>query len=229
MVQALSLRFSARIPSGSLAAICDDIADVLLALDDGGAVMDASTTLRLPQHTVARWIGQRAPDIATPDSTGKLRRMLDEPAPAPETQPWRHVNLQAADGSSVPLLMRIYRLDGAGPLRAVLFGRDLSPLQDASDRFQRSQHSIVRHYEDHLRDVTADCRRQVESSDIGRAARQVGHMPVDRIVANVARRLRWLCAQEALSRHGGDRPRAAAQMGLADAELDRIIAEGPGD
>lgn len=225
-----SLMFSARLSRGNLAAICDDVADLLLGIDARGVVVDASTTLRLPQHTVASWIGRQAVSIAMPDSAEKFQRMLTTPPVTDaETPAWRHVNLRNSDGSFLPILARIYPLSGRGPIRTVIFGRDLSPMQDASDRFIRSQQDLVRHYEDHVRSISADCRRRIEASDVGTAAKKIGGTSVDQIVASFARRLRWHCAQEALTRHNGDCERAALDMGIADEALDIILADGPGD
>lgn len=203
-----SIHLCDRLDRQELADICTGSADLILSLSDDGRIEDASTTLVLPRCTVAGWIGRRITEIASPESVEKLQHLLTLGVAA-EAPLWRHANLLASDGSTVPLLVRF-----TGPL---LLARDLMPLHEAAARFQREQMELIRHYEDRLAAVEAACRNLREALAEKHGADKV-----------VAKRVTWQSARDALRAAQADHDRAAALVGLTVADFDRILAAGPG-
>ncbi|MDO9707451.1 transcriptional regulator PpsR [Paracraurococcus lichenis] len=121
-------------------------ADVAIIVDAAGAVRDvAFNSESLAQELAGQeaWLGRPWPETVAPDSRAKVESLLQE-AGGTGARPWRHVNLLAARGSSVPILFSAVRLGDGG--RAIAFGRDLRQLSALQQRLLEAQQSLDRDY-----------------------------------------------------------------------------------
>lgn len=121
-------------------------ADATLVVDGAGMIRDmafGNADLAAALGGRSAWIGRSLADAVAEDSRPKVADMLAEAA-AHDVPRWRHLNLRAADGSTIPLLCAANQLQGSE--RIVVFGRDLRLLASLQQRLVEAQQAMEREY-----------------------------------------------------------------------------------
>ncbi|HEV7457730.1 MAG TPA: transcriptional regulator PpsR [Roseococcus sp.] len=121
-------------------------ADATLVMDGAGVIRDmafGNADLAAALGGRKAWLGRVLADAVAEDSRSKVHDMLGE-ASAQDMPRWRHLNLRAADGASLPLLCAANRLPGTD--RVVLFARDLRLLASLQQRLVEAQQAMEREY-----------------------------------------------------------------------------------
>jgi transcriptional regulator PpsR len=130
----------------AVAALVSAAADIALVLDAGGTVLDvACNTDEIAREVgdAGAWRGRPWADIVALDSKAKTAEML-RAAEAGQAPAWRHLNLIAPRGGTLPVLFSTVRVGAAG--RSVAFGRDLRPIASLQQRLVDAQSSLERDY-----------------------------------------------------------------------------------
>lgn len=225
MGRAAARHYSERLDRADLRRLMDGMADLIIEVDDQGAVIDLSGSDAIGSE---RWVGRAFVDMVSPDSAEKARDLLSARALAEGEGPWgaaRHVNLIGAKGEGLPFLLRLFTLGGAGPAVRLLIGHDLAPESRMQRQFEAAQQVMIRDYETRLLRLQESYQRDLRASNIAEAAGRVGISPLEQILAAFAKRLRRQCALEAIAKAGDDYRAAADILGISMPELDAILSE----
>jgi hypothetical protein len=225
MGRAEARHYSERLDRADLRRLMDGMADLIIEVDDQGAVVDLSGSDIIG---AAPWVGLAFTDVVSPDSLEKARDLLSIRGQSDGEGPWgtaRHVNLIGAKGEGRPFLMRLFTLRGGGPAVRLLIGHDLAPESRMQRQFEAAQQVMIRDYETRLLRLQESYQRDLRASTIAEAAGRVGMSPLEQILAAFAKRLRRQCALEAIAKTGDDYRAAAAVLGISMPELDAILSE----
>ena len=138
--------------AASAAALISVISDITLVMDAAGVIQDLSfqnEDLVRDLEGGEAWIGRPVAGTVTLDSRPKIEALLRDALGNADTR-WRHINHQARDGRSVPVLYCCVQLGADG--RQVAFGRDLRAMSALQQRLVNAQQSMERDYS-RLRDI----------------------------------------------------------------------------
>jgi len=224
MGRAAARHYSERLDRADLRRLLEGSVDLIIELDERGIVVDLSEASGLVDPG---WIGKEFITLVSADS---LEKAQDLTGPDMMTEPgvagahMRHVNLIGEKGQSLPFLLRLFRLEGAGQAVRLLVGRDLAPQARIQRQFEATQQVMIRDYEARLVRMRDSYQRDLRASSIVEAAGRIGASPLEQILAAFTQRLRRQCAQEALARSGEDYRAAANLLGVTEAELDSILS-----
>jgi len=198
------------------------VADVIITLDDNYVVVGVTDPMNLDNLTIWKWAGRKIVDVVAPDSASKMSRLLREETPGGAVSPrWRHINFLDAAGGNLPLLVKYFYLPAGASTTRLLVGRDLRPMEEAQQRFQKALAELgpgpARPPQGETYDPAADF------DDL------FGRKAFDEIVTEAREILERTFFAEALRRANGDSAAAAMLLGLEEADfLRRLRKEGEG-
>ena len=130
--------------AATAASLLTVAADVVLALDRGGAVRDAAFgSDELAAEWQAGWLGRPWVETVTVESRPKVETLLREAAAGGPPR-WRHVNHPVPRGPDLPILYATVALGREG--RVVAVGRDLRATAALQQRLVEAQQAMERDY-----------------------------------------------------------------------------------
>lgn len=118
-------------------------ADLALALDRDGVILDLACNSELERLGCGRWLGRAWIDTVTVESRPKIEALRREPIDRPAAR-WRQVNHPLAEEADLPMLYTVVRLRRDG--RAVAIGRDLRSIATLQRRLVDAQQAMERDY-----------------------------------------------------------------------------------
>lgn len=135
----------------ALSSLSQELAQTFVSIaSDIALVMDADGTIRnvalsnTPLTSQAdHWVGKPWADTVTPDTRGKIERLLQEVSSSGVSRR-SEVNHTSASGAGIPVSYAAIRLGNTGPVLAV--GRDLRAIAAIQQRFVESQQELERDY-----------------------------------------------------------------------------------
>lgn len=214
-------------------------ADMVLTIDAHDVVADVSVTHGSDQVLAELWTGQSVASIVSPESLGKLARLLKTDAGEIDSEGvWQHVNLVRSADKTVPLLMIFARLPAQSGLSGLIIARDLRPTVELSERFRRATREMERRYEE-LAEHDEAVRHQparFDDAEFGKQAagrigssllinvmERVHESPMDDIIDETVRIIERLCISEALKHTHGGEDEAAQILGISVDDLRRKL------
>lgn len=193
------------------------LADILIRLDASGRITSVTDTAGITKGAETAWIGKTLTEVASPESAGKIEKLISADAASGGAPPWRHINLLAAGNASIPILVKHFALT-AGPIQLRLIaGRDLRPLQQAQVKFQEAAAELERRMSQR---AAGGASRSGVSVLVG-GTHVLGSKPIDDIVKEAADRVQEAFFSEAMRHAGGDPEKAAQLLGLTTSEFLR--------
>lgn len=192
------------------------VADIIITLDENYVVNGVTDPMNLDNLTLWKWTGRKIIDVVAPDSLPKVSRMLRAEGPEGSSSGrWRHVNFIDAAGGNIPLLVKYFHLPSGPNTTRLIVGRDLRPMEEAQQRFQRALNDAAP--PPPAEPVEAGYNPQGDIDDL------IGRKPFDKIVMEATEILERTFFAEALRRANGDSAAAAMLLGLDEADFRRRL------
>ena len=199
--------------------------DLVFMLDMQDRILSVLHSELFDAQDAHHWLGLNLQAVFSPDTQAKVALLLANDAARPGCDArWRHLNLQAADGRSLPVLARYLSLPPAHgmPTRTVLF-RDLRPMEAMTQRYINAHQDLERSYlelRSHLAALPAPWP-VAPVPDLVARIKQTGYVQVmDEVVQSLERQ----CLQALLHEAGGDAQRAADMAGCSLEDWQRRLA-----
>lgn len=117
--------------------------DIALVMDADGTIRNVALSNTPLTSQADHWVGKPWADTVTPDTRGKIERLLQEVSSSGVSRR-SEVNHTSANGPGIPVSYAAIRLGDTGPVLAV--GRDLRAIAAIQQRFVESQQELERDY-----------------------------------------------------------------------------------
>lgn len=230
-----------------VAALLHQMVDLVMVVGSGHRIIDVSVQDEADLPMARQWCNQPFVDLVCPESRGKCAALFAEDAARPKGKVrWRHLNLRIEGGEQVPYLMKYAHMPTDAGIHGLILARDLRPLVEMRDHFQRATTEMEQRYEAlianrllALHDAGKIAEGKGEENGMGREAgqgagaqrigativqamvSQISHRSLEQIVAETTGILERLCITEAVAQSSGDRQRAAQILGITVEALNR--------
>lgn len=117
--------------------------DIALVMDADGTIRNVALSTTPLTSQADHWVGKPWADTVTPDTRGKIERLLQEVSSSGVSRR-SEVNHTSVNGPGIPFSYAAIRLGDTGPVLAV--GRDLRAIAAIQQRFVESQQELERDY-----------------------------------------------------------------------------------
>lgn len=117
--------------------------DIALVMDADGTIRNVALSATPLTSQADHWVGKPWADTVTPDTRGKIERLLQEVSSSGVSRR-SEVNHTSTNGPGIPVSYAAIRLGDTGPVLAV--GRDLRAIAAIQQRFVESQQELERDY-----------------------------------------------------------------------------------
>ena len=117
--------------------------DIALVMDTDGTIRNVALSNTPLTSQADHWVGKSWADTVTPDTRGKIVRLLQEVSSSGVSRR-SEVNHTSSTGPGIPVSYAAIRLGDTGPVLAV--GRDLRAIAAIQQRFVESQQELERDY-----------------------------------------------------------------------------------
>ncbi len=193
------------------------LADILIRLDASGRITNVADTANIASGAEAGWLGKTLTAIASPESVGKIEKLISADVVCDGSTPWRHVNLTTGGKMTIPLLVKYFAVTAGSMQLRFIAGRDLRPLQQAQVKFQEASAELERR----MSRRAAGGLNQGGANMLLGGSYVLGTKPIDDIVKETAERVQEAFFAEAMRHAGGDPEKAAGLLGLTTSEFLR--------
>jgi hypothetical protein len=195
------------------------LADILIRLDASGRITSVADTAKIANGAEKGWLGKTPAAIASPESVGKIEKLISADAISDGSAPWRHVNLTTGGKATIPLLVKYFAVAAGSIQLRLIAGRDLRPLQQAQVKFQEASAELERRMP--RRTAGGDGLSPGGVNMLVGGTHVLGTKPIDDIVKETAERVQQAFFAEAMRHAGGDPEKAAGLLGLTTSEFLR--------
>lgn len=131
--------------SAHASTVIRECADVTLIVTQGYRIEAGFVSGSIDPNEVADWPGQSLSSIVCEDSQAKIGYLIETDCASEHPQArWRHLNFQLSDGSVLPLNVKFFRAVVSGSGMHLICGRDMRPIEQTQQRFQREIIAIER-------------------------------------------------------------------------------------
>ncbi|MEM9057097.1 MAG: transcriptional regulator PpsR [Pseudomonadota bacterium] len=140
----IATEFVAELDTPHIAKIVSSANDIALVVDDKGTVRDVAAEQGIEAFGDAiNWTGKAWVDTVTVESRPKLEALMRTTATETPSR-WRQVNIASGAAQDIPLLYRVFSVDGEGT--KIVMGRDLRALSNMQQELLDVQHSMEDDY-----------------------------------------------------------------------------------